>query len=77
MTNELIFSHNPAVRKGAAQESELLEKLFSILFRVIHDIPPSTEKPTSEALLRAHKLIADASFGPPLSPERLRCRRDL
>jgi hypothetical protein len=62
MTNALIFSHNPAVRKGAAHESELLEKLFSILFKVIHDIPPSAEKPTSEALLRAHKLIADASL---------------
>jgi EcsC protein family len=62
MTYELIFTHNPAVRRGAVQESELLEKLFRILFRVIHEIPPSAEKPTSEALLRAHKLIADASF---------------
>jgi hypothetical protein len=62
MKDELVFSYDPAVRRGAAQESELLEKLFGILFRVIHDVPPSAEKPTSEALLRARTLIAEASF---------------
>jgi hypothetical protein len=40
----------------------LLDKLFGILFKVIHEIPTSTEKETSEALIRSRKLISEASF---------------
>jgi EcsC protein family len=57
-----MFSHNPLILRGASQERELLDKLFGILFRVIHEIPTSTEKETSEALIRSRKLISDASF---------------
>ena len=57
-----MFSHNPIVHRGALQERELLDKLFGILFKVIHEIPKSTEKETSEALIRARKLITEASF---------------
>jgi hypothetical protein len=62
MPNEPIYSHNPIIRKGAAQENELLEKLFGILFKVINEIPPSAERQSSDAALRARKLIAEASF---------------
>jgi len=62
MANEPIFNHNPIVRSGAAQESELLDKLFRILFKVINEIPPSAEKETSNALFRARKLTTDASL---------------
>jgi hypothetical protein len=57
-----MFSENPIVHRGALQERELLDKLFRILFKVIHEIPTSTEKETSEALIRARKLISEASF---------------
>ena len=57
-----MFSHNPLILKGALQERELLDKLFRILFKVIHEIPTSTEKETSEALIRSRKLISEASF---------------
>jgi len=57
-----MFSHNPLILRGALQERELLDKLFGILFKVIHEIPTSTEKETSEALIRSRKLISDASF---------------
>ena len=62
MANEPIFNHNPMVRSGAAQESELLDKLFRILLKVINEIPPSAEKETSNALFRARKLTTDASL---------------
>ena len=62
MANEPIFNHNPIVRSGAAQESELLDKLFRILLKVINEIPPSAEKETSNALFRARKLTTDASL---------------
>ena len=39
-----MFSHNPLIRRGALEEKELLDKLFRILFKVIHEIPTSTEK---------------------------------
>ena len=57
-----MFSHNPLILRGALQERELLDKLFGILFKVIHEIPTSTEKETSEALIRSRKLISGASF---------------
>jgi uncharacterized protein (DUF697 family) len=57
-----MFSYNPLILRGALQERELLEKLFHILFKVVHEIPTSTEKETTEALMRSHKLISDASF---------------
>jgi uncharacterized protein (DUF697 family) len=53
---------NALVRRGAAQEREILDKLFSILFKVIHEIPSSAEKQKSDALFHARKLIADASL---------------
>ena len=57
-----MFSDNPLIRRGALQERELLDRLFRILFRVIHEIPTSAEKETSEALIRSRKLISEASF---------------
>jgi EcsC protein family len=57
-----MFSHNPLILRGALQERELLDKLFRILFKVVHEIPTSTEKETSEALIRSRKLISEASF---------------
>ena len=57
-----MFSQNPIVYRGALQERELLDKLFRILLKVIHEIPKSTEKETSEALIRARKLISETSF---------------
>jgi uncharacterized protein (DUF697 family) len=62
MSNEPTYLHNPIIRKGAAQENELLEKLFTVLFKVIKEIPSSTEKRSSDAVLRARKLTAEASF---------------
>src|SRR5262247_1892819 len=57
-----MFSDNPLIRRGALQERELLDRLFRILFRVIHEIPTSAEKETSEALIRSRKLISEASL---------------
>jgi uncharacterized protein (DUF697 family) len=57
-----MFSQNPIIRSGALQERELLDKLFRILFKVIHEIPTSTEKETSDARIRSRKLISEASF---------------
>ena len=57
-----MFSHNPLILRGALQERELLDRLFRILFRVIHEIPTSTEKETLEARARSRKLISEASF---------------
>jgi uncharacterized protein (DUF697 family) len=57
-----MYSETPIVRRGALQERELLDKLFSILLKVIHEIPKSAEKEASEALLRARKLISETSF---------------
>jgi uncharacterized protein (DUF697 family) len=56
------LAENALVRRGAAQEREILDKLFRILFKVIHEIPNSAEKQKSDALLHARKLIADASL---------------
>ena len=57
-----MFNQNPLLVRGALQERELLDKLFRILFKVIHEIPTSTEKETSEAQMRSRKLVSDASF---------------
>ena len=57
-----MYSETPIVRRGALQERELLDKLFSILLKVIHEIPKSAEKETSEAMIRARKLISETSF---------------
>jgi uncharacterized protein (DUF697 family) len=62
MAKEPVFTHNLILRRGAAQESELLDKLFRILFRVIHEMPSSSEQQTRDATVRARKLIGDASF---------------
>jgi hypothetical protein len=56
------FFHHPIIRKTAAQEIDLLEKLFSVLFKVIDEVPSSGERQSSDALLRARKLTAEASF---------------
>lgn len=60
MANEPIFQ-NPIVHRGAAQESEVLDKLFRVLFKVINQIPRSTEQEASDAIVRARKLVAGAS----------------
>jgi uncharacterized protein (DUF697 family) len=57
-----MYTETPIVRRGVQQERELLDKLFSILLKVIHEIPTSAEKETSEALIRARKLISETSF---------------
>ncbi len=57
-----MFGYNPIILRGALQERQLLDKLFRILLKVIHEIPTSTEKETSEALIRSRKLISEASF---------------
>jgi len=62
MSNEPTYMHNPIISKGAAQENELLEKLFTILFKVINEIPSSAEKRSSDGVLRARKLTAEASL---------------
>ncbi|MET0502729.1 MAG: hypothetical protein ABW172_14510 [Candidatus Binatia bacterium] len=62
MAKEPVFIHNLMLRKGAALESELLDKLFRILFKVINEMPSSSEQQTRDATIRARKLIADASF---------------
>ena len=37
MSNKSVFMHDPIIRKGAAQEIDLLEKLFTVLFKVINE----------------------------------------
>ena len=56
------LTENALVRRGAVKEREILDKLFDILFKVIHEIPNSVQKQKSDALLHARKLIADASL---------------
>ena len=62
MSNKSGLVHHPIIRKGAAQEIDLLEKLFTVLFKVINEVPSSGEMQSSDALLRARKLTAEASF---------------
>ena len=62
MSNKSGLVHHPKIRKGAAQEIDLLEKLFTVLFKVINEVPSSGERQSSDALLRARKLTAEASF---------------
>lgn len=50
------------IHRNALHETDLLDKLLRILFKVIHEIPSSTEKETTEALIRSRKLISEASF---------------
>ena len=57
-----MLTQNQIIRSNASYETELLDKLLRILFKVIHEIPTSTEKETTEALMRSHKLISEASF---------------
>src|ERR1043166_684594 len=61
MANDPIFTRNPLVQKGAALESELLDRLFGVLLKVVNQIPSSAERESSDAILRARKLIAGAS----------------
>ena len=56
------MSNESIIRKGAAQKIDLLEKLFTVLFKVINEVPSSVETQSSDALLRARKLTAEASF---------------
>jgi hypothetical protein len=62
MSNQPTYMHNPIISKGAAQENELLEKLFIVLFKVINEVPSSAEKRSSDGVLRARKLTAEASL---------------
>jgi uncharacterized protein (DUF697 family) len=62
MANVSVYGQNPIVLKGAAQEKELLDKLMGVLFKVISDIPRSTEEQSRDALCRARDLVADASL---------------
>ena len=62
MANERDFSDSPNVSRGAAQERELLDKLLGTLFKVVSEIPTSTEKQASDALVRARQLTAGASL---------------
>src|SRR4029450_3264200 len=56
------MSNESIIRKGAAQKIDLLEKLFTVLFKVINEVPSSVETQSSDALLRARKLTAGASL---------------
>ncbi len=57
-----MLNYDPINRRGTLSEAELLDRLLRILFKVIHEIPASAEKETSEASIRSRKLIAEASF---------------
>jgi hypothetical protein len=57
-----MLNYDTINRRGTLSEAELLDRLFRILFKVIHEIPSSAEKETSEASIRSRKLIAEASF---------------
>ena len=74
MSNESIFVHHPIIRKGAAQEIDLLEKLFAVVFKVINEVPSSRETQSSDAFAR--KLTTEASFRAAAISGRLRCRPD-
>ena len=51
----------PSSAKRVAR-TRIAGALFRILFKVIHEIPKSTPKETSEALIRARKLISETSL---------------
>lgn len=57
-----MLIQNQIIRRSASYETEFLDRLLRILFKVIHEIPTSTEKETTEALIRSRKLISEASF---------------
>lgn len=57
-----MLNYDSINRRSALSEAELLDRLFRILFKLIHEIPASAERETSEALIRSRKLIAEASF---------------
>jgi uncharacterized protein (DUF697 family) len=62
MAKEVVFGHFPMVRQGAAKESEMLDKLFRVLLKVVNDIPGSSEKQTNHAVFRAREVVANASL---------------
>ncbi len=62
MASDYDYSQNALVRQGAAREREIQEKLLSILFRVINQVPASSEREKNDAIFHAHKLIGEASL---------------
>jgi uncharacterized protein (DUF697 family) len=62
MLNNSIFAYQPISRKGAAQEIDLLEKLFTVVFKVTSEMPSTGETQSLDALSRARKLTAEASL---------------
>jgi uncharacterized protein (DUF697 family) len=62
MLNNSIFAYQPSSRKGAAQEIDLLEKLFTVVFKVTSEMPSTGETQSLDALSRARKLTAEASL---------------
>ncbi len=62
MANQPVFNLNPIVHRGAVHESELLDKLFGILFKVVKEIPPSGEQQRNDALCRAREIIVATSM---------------
>ena len=57
-----MFNDNQIIRRGIAQENAVLEKLFKILFKVVDEIPSSTEERSTKAVFRARKLTEEAAF---------------
>jgi len=62
MSEESMLTDNHIVRRGIAQENAVLEKLFKVLFKVINQIPSSSERMSTEAVFRAHKLSEEAAL---------------
>jgi hypothetical protein len=62
MPNELTFSDNPIIRQGIAQENALLDRLFTVLFKVVQEIPSSSEQRSGNAVFRARKLVAETAL---------------
>jgi hypothetical protein len=62
MAEESMFNDNQIIRRGIAQENAMLEKLFKILFKVVDEIPSSTEERSTKAVFRARKLTEEAAL---------------
>jgi hypothetical protein len=62
MSEKSVFTDNPLIRKGIAQENAVLEKLFKVLFKVVDEIPSSAERRSNEAVFRARRLTAEAAL---------------
>src|ERR1044071_5170777 len=62
MAEESMFNDNQIIRRGIAQENAVLEKLFKILFKVVNEIPSSTEERATKAVFRARKLTEEAAL---------------